>query len=391
MQAIKGLGYSLQQLGDTEGAIAQLRAALAAPESAFSVAARAEIHRLLGGLLTVEGRDREAVEQLSTAVELEPEGFAAVLNLADALARLRRFEEAAAQYDRFLAAFPTHSDARVKRATVRLRLEDRDGAVADFEAAVEAAPDNPQLRLRYSDALAALGDVDGARIQAEQASKLGSEDKQRVGLLIETARRQVAQGRFESGLDTYREALEVEPGHVEARYGLATVLGHLGRLEQAEVEFATILETDPRHTEARKGLITARLLREDYTGARDAIREALTIRPRDGHLAHALARLLAAAPESETRNAALAVELGERLRDMEGSPAAAQTLAMAKAEAGEYTVAVELLRGALAKLEDTLASRGAGLAREQLASYEERRAWRLRSPDEIILALRGEQ
>jgi tetratricopeptide (TPR) repeat protein len=97
---------------------------------------------------------------------------------------------------------------------------------------------------------------------------------------------------------------------------------------------------------------------------------------------HALARLLAAAPDDRVRDGARAVTLVQNLLTAQRTPALAETMAMALAERGDFDKAIEWQRNAI-----ELARQGGRAATpprlaENLRLYERRQPCRTPWPDD---------
>lgn len=379
--ARKALGFSLQKLGDTDGAIEQLRLALeqgTTGDAQKDAAERSELYRILGGLMVTQGRDDEAIASFEKAIAIEPDNLDAHGKLANALARQGRFEAALPHYDRILKQLPAHGETRIQRATALINLGRGQEALADYRRAIAADPKNPELRLRYADALEFLGDRQAAATERAALAGLPVEDARQAELLAAEGQKLQRTGEHAAAIERYRRALELAPRMIEARYEMGALLGHQGQIEPALAAFRQVIQEDPHHARARRGEVTALLLTGRYGEARQQLNQALSFLPRDSQLAHVLARLLAAAPDARVRDGQLAVELATKVHEARREVETAQTLAMAYAEAGQLDRALEVQR----------AQGGAGAsAGEHLKAYEAGRPWRAVSPDEILAAM----
>ncbi len=390
--AHKALSFALEKLGDVDGALDQLHQALELATTGDEEQDRsehAEIYRVMGGIEVLHGREAAAREHFQKSVELDPERLDARLKLANALARAGDLEGALEHYDVILERQPESSEILVKRATALINLRRPDDALAAFERALAASPDDPEIRRRYAEALEYLGESAAASAQRRAAQGGSGDDGERVGRLIAEAQRDTRDGRYAQAIERYRQAIELDPKELDARYELATVLGHLGRFEAALEEFAIVIEAAPRHGRARRGEVTALLLLERWGAAREKLNQALRVLPRDRALAHVQARLLASAPDPRVRSGALAVEVASRVFEARREPASAETLAMAFAEAGRFDQALELQRQLVAAAEQAGAERESARLREMLTAYESGRAWRAAGPDDILKVLAG--
>lgn len=389
--AHKALGFALEKLGDLDGALEQLDTALQVATKGNAEQDRtehAEIYRVMGGLEVLHGREQDAIEHFQMALEIDPERLDPRFKLANALARSGRVEEALEHYDFLVERQPEHADLLVKRATALINLRRPQEALATFEQAIAVSPDDPEVRARYADALDYLGEASEAKSQRQKLTGNSLEADQRINLLISEARQATSNQQFESAVKSYREALSIATDHIDARYELAKILGHLGRFDEALEGFAKVIEAEPLHAPARRGEVTALLLQGRYGAAREKLRSALAVMPRDRQMAHALARLLATAPDPGVRSGQLAVELASRVFAARREPATAETLAMAYAEAGQFEEALELQRQLVAVIQQGGAGDTSRL-RATLDAYEGGQPWRATSPDAIIRILAG--
>jgi len=80
-----------------------------------------------------------------------------------------------------------------------------------------------------------------------------------------------------------REALDREPNSIEARFGIAMVYYHQGRLAEAKRTFLSVLDTDPQHVLARLrlGMLVERTPGADLKDALTQYRRAAELRPHD--------------------------------------------------------------------------------------------------------------
>ena len=102
--------------------------------------------------------------------------------------------------------------------------------------------------------------------------------------------------------------------------------------------------------------------------ARQLLEEGWQEIPESVELLHALARLLASANDPEVRDGDRAVELARRTLRAGSTPSRLETLAMASAEAGRFSEAVELQREVIQAMhrqdrEDVIPRLEANLAR----------------------------
>jgi predicted Zn-dependent protease len=110
-----------------------------------------------------------------------------------------------------------------------------------------------------------------------------------------------------------------------------------------------VLALDPANVDARMGQALALVQLARYTDARDRLAEATKAYPAERVFAHALARLLATAPDDRVRDGRRALALvQELLRQQQPTPDLGETMAMALAELGRFQEAISIQRDLIA-------------------------------------------
>ena len=247
-------------------------------------------------------------------------------------AQAGRYADAAQEFRKALAAQPESVEARVNLGSVLALSRDRAGAVEQFQEALKRDPGNATAHFNLGSLL-----VDGAPAEArphlEAAVAARPSDAEARRLWAKALR---DSGRPEEALAQYARAVELAPGDETARLGEAETLVRLSR-----------------HAEARRKL-----------------EEGLRQMPTSGLLTHALARLLAACPDTSVRDGARALELALAVWNTRPAAAHAETVALAMAELGRCSEAAQWQRKAIEEARrQGLESRAGDLSRA-LSSYE---------------------
>jgi tetratricopeptide (TPR) repeat protein len=177
---------------------------------------------------------------------------------------------------------------------------------------VDKRPDNPRARLNYGVLLAAERRYPEAEAQLREALRL-KEPVAKAHLNLGSIL--CAQQRFEEGVPHLERAIALDPELSTAQANLGEAYGALGRRAQAAKHFALAVEGEPGKL----------------------------------FLLNRLGWLLATSPEDDVRDAARAVELGERAVRLTSrqDPLSLDTLAAAYAEAGRFDEAAATAREAL--------------------------------------------
>lgn len=419
------LGHLYKSIGQTEKSIESFRRAVDRNPS--------EIAALiwLGRLLLEQGKPDEAERLFERAADLPPRNVAVLAGLGQAALARRDYQRAVTRLEEALAFDPgaasIHSplanayrglgdeakaEAHLKlwRNTDilvpdRLRqdldmslesglsyelrgvraLEARDFKAAEgfFRKGVELAPTTTalgrSLRHKLGTALVLQGDIPGAMARFEEVAKLAPADgldeasaKANFSLGVMMA----SSGQMNEGIRRFSTAVKYNPNYVEAWMALGDTLRHSGRFDASLKAYAEVVRINPRAAEARFAYAMALVRLRRFKDAKDWLEESTRVQPDRPELAHALARLLAAAPDAAVRDGARAMALVQDVIKGNQTTAVGETMAMALAEVGQFSNAVEVQRGVVAAAEQAGLSADVRRMKVNLAGYERRQACR---------------
>lgn len=173
---------------------------------------------------------------------------------ADALARVGRHEEALALLGRLALARPGDWRIVVRRAAVLLTLGRNDEALAEAGRVVALAPEDPAAHAERAMLLVLLGRAAAAEDAAREALRL---DPNHLDGLYVGARASAEADRGERALAYGWHAINVAPGNPTALRAYATGLTASHRWPEAEQTWRSLLLAAPGDAEATRGLIAA--------------------------------------------------------------------------------------------------------------------------------------
>lgn len=325
---IAGLGQAALARGDSANAVRLLEEALSIEPRAASIhaplasayqasgdTARAEMHRRQwrdGDVTLADPLMEHLSAILRSAVSYEVRGVRAfdTGNWSEAAKILREGLTLTAPDT------PVGRSLRHKLGIALYLGGDPVAGIREFEEAVRLAPpaghDEPAARAHYS-----LGIVMGAS------------------------------GRDDRAVEHLTRSVEYDATSLPSRVALADALRRLRRDEDALAHYRQAVEIDPQSAGARLGyaLTLTRLRR--YADARAWLEEAVRGQPDRPELAHALARLLATAPEARVRDGERAGQIVGELFKTSKRTEVGETMAMALAELGAFDEAMGIQRGVL--------------------------------------------
>jgi tetratricopeptide (TPR) repeat protein len=249
-QAWRALGDQLTQAGDGAGAddayARHIRASVSDPELVEAATALCE-----NDLPSAERRLRDFLKR-------HPTDVAAIRMLAEAGARLGRYDDAEALLARCLELAPSFTAARHNYASVLYRQNKAAAAIAEVDGLLAGDPRNPGYRNLRA---AALGKI----------------------------------GEYEQSIETYRSVLEEFPAQPKVWMSLGHGLKTVGRQAEAVAAYRRSLELMPGLGEAwwsLANLKTVRFTTEDVAAMEAQVARA-DIAPEDRfHLQFALGKAL---------------------------------------------------------------------------------------------------
>ena len=425
------LGHLYKSIGKTEKSIQSFERALQRNPS--------EIATLiwLGRLYLEQGKPDEAEPLFERAAQLPPRNVAVMAGLGQAALARRDYQRAVTVLEEALAFDPSAASIHSPLANAyrglgdsakaeehlklwrntdlvvpdRLRadldmsiesglsyelrgvraLEARDFKAAEqyFRKGVQLAPGTTalgrSLRHKLGTALVLQGDVDGAMARFEEVAKLAPAEgldeasaKANYSLGVVLA----SSGQMNQAIQRLTAAVKYNPNYAEALMALGDTLRSSGRVDASLKPYADVVRINPRSAEARFAYALALVRLRRYRDAKAWLEESARVLPDRPELSHALARILAAAPDDMVRDGARAMTLVQELMKGNQTTVVGETMAMALAELGQFSDAVDVQKGVIAASQQAGAAQDVRRMTANLRLYERRQACRMPWPDD---------
>lgn len=259
--------------GEAFEAVAVMPKAPAAPPAAEVLLQRGASH-------LARGESQAALDAYREAIDAGL-GSAAHLGQAHAYAAMGLHDEAADSLEVVLALEPSHVEAMVLLADIRLQRGETSEALGVLQDAIDAAPDRADLYFKLGLALNQSGDSRSAIVAYRRSIQLDPDDPSpyiNLGLIS-----MQHFGQAEEAEREFRHALALAPKDLAALANLGLALQDLGRHEEALDLYERALALHPGAVELRwnRGLANLALgrfvpgwegysLRLQRTGGRDA-------------------------------------------------------------------------------------------------------------------------
>lgn len=349
LPALVNLGNIFLQLNRLDDASASFQAALKLDEN------NAATHYGLGQVAMSKRRYTEAVQHFEKTLARTPGANRVHYSLAMAYRGLGNVEKVKLHLGQQGTVGVRVSDPLVdglqdlitgervylSRGKLAFEAKRYADAAAEFHKAIAVKPNSVTARVNLGAALTQLGDLDGAAEQFEEAIRIEPEKgNAHYNLAVIRAR----QNKPEQAIDHLRAALRVDPNDVGARFVLAQQLLKAERMEEALAEFSSVVQADPNHESALLEQVKLLYRKGEFQQARDTLEKGHAQYPQKGRTTVLLAYVLAASRALDLRDGGRALILAQRVYQSTGAFEHGALVALALAELGRCSDAVELQR-----------------------------------------------
>ncbi len=181
-------------------------------------------HKNAGNVLNAKGDKDGALAEYSVALRIDPKFADAYSNRAGVYNERGEYDLALDDYNSAIQFDPKHRAAFLNRALTWRNLGEDTKERADFDRAIEYA-DNETIRAAAYNGRSVTrenaGDAAGALDDAKRATTLAPKD---TGFWSHLGELQLNSGEVTSSINSYRQALQIEPDYLLARANLALAL-----------------------------------------------------------------------------------------------------------------------------------------------------------------------
>jgi Flp pilus assembly protein TadD len=197
-------------------------------------------------------------------------------NLANALFRRGKVDEAVSQYTEALRIKPNFVNAHNNLGIALGKQGKLDRALSHFSEALRIEPDNPKTHNNLGNALVRRGKVDEAVSQYTEALRIKPNFVDaHINLGIALGK----QGKLDRAISHFSEALRIEPDNAKTHNNLGFALAIQGRVKEASSHYFEALQAKPDYAEAHNNLGVALAKQRRLKEAMSHFSEALRIKP----------------------------------------------------------------------------------------------------------------
>ncbi|MBI5542751.1 MAG: tetratricopeptide repeat protein [Deltaproteobacteria bacterium] len=223
-------------------------------EAAKATKGRGTAHMALGRLLAEDGKEEEAIVELTAALT-DPRDWEGACSLGRLHLKASRFAAAKQHLSVAVARNKFHLEARLALGQTLLALGEAGKAQAEFEAALAQYP-TPAASRGVARAMLAQGDLAGARLHLAAATKADPKSPETLRLAAQLA---LAAGDAQEALKGLEKTARANPRDPVAWCELGETLVKVGNNAAAAKAFETALKNDRGNPRARLGLVAAAL------------------------------------------------------------------------------------------------------------------------------------
>jgi len=233
-------------LSDSEAARVQKWASPTTSPSAYEAYVRGRLSWYRGG----QENNEAAIEHIAKAIEADPQFVAAQFALGAVHQSLGNRWKAAAQFRASTQLDPAYPEPYKALGDLFLSAPRRlfDQAIEAYAKAIDIRPFYADAYVGLGDAKAAKSDVDGAVAAYQKAlefNPINAKVHVSLGKLYYSEK-----NLYYESVVAYKKAIDLDPGYLDARMGLAEVYEDKGLYREAIDEYRRVVDADAKNTGA---------------------------------------------------------------------------------------------------------------------------------------------
>ncbi len=202
--------------------------------------------------------------------------YVAHYNLADALFKKGRIDEAILHYRSALEIQPNSVEAHFNLGNALVKHGELDEAIAQFQRSMEIQPDLVKPHYNLGNALFTQGRMEDAIVQYRKTLEIEPDN---VEALNNLGNALAMKGADAEAIAQYQKALALQPNYSDAHSDLGHVLLKLGRLDEAVAQFRQAVAAKADDPDLQNDLGRSLLLENDFDGAMACFEKTTPLSP----------------------------------------------------------------------------------------------------------------
>jgi cellulose synthase operon protein C len=212
---------------------------------------------------------REAVIQLSNALQVDPNFADAHYQLAKTYLKLQQWRQGYEELSRTIELQPQNYAARLDLANLLIAGNDLKQAQEHISLLLDKQPNNSQVHIANANLLAAQGNFPAAIQESQKAIDLGPQSESYLTM----ARLQMGANRPDLAEINFRKAVDLDPQATSARLALANYYRLRGRLPEAEQQVRAAIKDDPKDPDPCSALVQLYMVEGKKSQAEDFLKQ----------------------------------------------------------------------------------------------------------------------
>jgi tetratricopeptide (TPR) repeat protein/S1-C subfamily serine protease len=277
--AYRGLCNVLAELGNYTQAIKACNRAIKINPQPLQYILRGEIHRNMGDT-------QEAIEDLNTALNLQPDNPFAYRQQGIAMSQEGNYQGALATLNKAISLQPDNAYAYVDRGVIYAQMGNELAFLEDFNKALNLEPDSASIYSKRGLARYYIQDFKGAIEDYTTAIGFAPESAYIYYKKLGDVR--TAQKDFEGASQNYTEAIRLQPNYAPAYVGRGIVRARVGNQQGMVEDFNQALSLQPDNAWLYSYRGDARFILRDFQGGMEDYNKAIALFPQVGYLYYTL-------------------------------------------------------------------------------------------------------
>lgn len=230
----------------------------------------------LGEALLNAGQIPEAIDQLETALKINPSYINAHYNLARAYSQAGRSSDSIAQYEQVVKSDPKFNYVLYTLGMALVSAHQIPEATERFEQLLQQNPNDAAAHFALGDIDKSEGKLSEATDEYAQASAVDPGSWQ---LHFALGNALIKANRLPEALAEYQQAAVLNPQDLDVLGNLGVVLARMGRIPEAAQQFEAMLQIDPNSPAAHTNMGSLFLTVGKFPEAIAQYQEALRLKP----------------------------------------------------------------------------------------------------------------
>ena len=236
----------------------------------------ADALHLLGVIEHQLGNDRNAVEFVRKAIEIDASQSAYYSNLGIALAELKRYDSAIASYDKAISIKSDFAEAYSNRGNAQKELKRYDAAIASYDVAIQLQPDLADAYCNRANGLRGIKQFQGAIADCGKAIRI-KPDCAEAYSICGNALLQLKQ--YKAAIASYDRAIVLKPEYPNSYSNRGSALLEIMQYERASSDCARAIGIRSDFAEAYSNRGNLQMELKQYDAAIVSYNSAIQLQP----------------------------------------------------------------------------------------------------------------